>query len=185
MSNWFWIGPILAALLTALGYIFVKYLQGEFNPGLTLQYGQKRVSISPNQSLIFIEVEARNTSRVPVNIGYIEVTLRRLARYTDEEVRNLNLESTPPGSSLFEPIRWEQIFTIARPWEKGSCTVQPGECHYESFDFVIPSAYDTIPVQVDIQYVSSPLADDMTFNESATAWRRVGIIEPNQTEEAE
>lgn len=185
MSNWFWLGPILAALLTALGYILVKYLQGEFNQALSIEYRHQRVGISPSQTLFFIEVAARNSSKVPVSVRYMEVTLRRLARYTDEEVRNLNSASAPPNSSLYEAIDWEQIFTIVRPWERGSCTVQPGESHYESFEFVIPNTYDTIPIQVDIQYVNSPVADDMTFNEPATAWRSVGIIEPEQLEEAE
>ena len=183
MSNWFWIGPTLAAILTFLGYALFKYLQGEFNPGLTLDFRQQRVNISPGQSLFFVEVEACNTSKVPVNLRHMEVTIRRLGRYTDEEIRSLSLESSPPDSSLYEPMRWEQIFTIARPWERGSCTVQPGERHYESFEFVIPSAYDTIPIYVDIQYVNRPMTEQMTFDEPATAWRRVGIIEPDQNDE--
>ena len=183
MSNWFWIGPTLAAILTFIGYALFKYLQGEFNPGLTISYNHIRVSISPGQTLLFLEVEALNSSKVPVNVRYMEVTLRRLARYTDEEIRILNLESVPPSGSHYEPIRWEHIFTIVRPWEQGDCTVQPGERHYESFEFVIPSTYDTIPVQVDIQYVNRPLTEDMTFDESATAWRRVGIIKPDQSDE--
>ena len=183
MSNWFWLGPTLAAILTFLGYALFKYLQGEFNPGLTLDFRHKRVNISPGQSLFFIEVEACNTSKVPVTIRYMEVSLRRLARYTDEEIRILNMESVPPGSSHHEPIRWEHIFTIARPWERGGCTVQPGEHHYEFFEFVIPSEYDTIPMQVDIQYINRLMKDDMTFDEPVTAWGRVGIIEPDQGRE--
>jgi hypothetical protein len=181
--NWFWLGPTLAAILTFLGYALFKYLQGEFNPGLTLDFRHKRVSISPGQSLSFIEVEACNTSKVPVNVRYMEVTLSRLARYTDEEIRILNMESVPPGSSRYEPIQWEQVLTIVRPWERGTCTVQPGERHYESFEFVIPSEYDTIPMQVDVQYVNRPMMENMTFDEPATAWRRVGIIEPDQSDE--
>ncbi|MYC29728.1 MAG: hypothetical protein F4X65_06530 [Chloroflexi bacterium] len=179
MSEWFWLGPTLAALLTFLGYSAFKWFQGEFNPGLTLEYRHKRVSFSFKQSLVFVEVEACNTSRVPVKVRHMEVTLRRLARYTDEEVHNLSLASAPPGSSFYEPINWEHIFTIVRPWEPGQCTVQPSERHHESFEFVIPGSYDTNPLQMDIQHVNKPLSGEMTFDEPVTAWRRIRIIEPD------
>ena len=185
MSNWFWIGPTLAAILTLLGYAVFKFLQGEFNTGLTLEYRQQRVSISPSQSLFFVEVEAHNTSKRPVNVRYMEVTLHRLSRYTDDEVRDLYARSFPQDGSSLRAIPWEQIFIIPRHWEEGILTIQPGERHSESFEFIIPSTYDTIPMRVGIQLVNKPLADDLTFSESGTAWRRVGIIAPEEREQSE
>ena len=185
MSDWFWIGPTLAAILTFLGFAAFKWLQGEFNQGLSIEYRQRRVSISPSQSLILIEVEACNTSKVPVNVRYMEVTLRRLSRYTDEEVRGLYKQSFPNDGSPFQAIPWDQIFVIPRHWEERTCTIQPNERHYESFEFIIPGSYDTIPIRVEIQFVNKPLEEDLTFGLGAVGWRRIGIIEPEEDGEAE
>ena len=185
MSNWFWIGPTLAAIVTFLGIVWFKYQQGEFNPSLSLSYYHTRVAISPSQTLLFLEVEALNSSKVPVEVRYMETTLRRLSRYTDEEVGELYSHSLSADASPFRAIVWEQIFRIFRRWEERACTVQPGERHYETFEFIIPSSYDSIPIQVDIQYVNKPLEDDLTFNELGTAWRRIGVIAPEEREESE
>ena len=37
MSDWFWIGPTLAAILTFLGCEALKWLQGEFNRALAIE----------------------------------------------------------------------------------------------------------------------------------------------------
>ena len=183
MSNWFWIGPTLAAILTFLGYGLLKYIQGEFNQSLSLSYRHSRVSISPNQTLLFLEVEALNSSKLPVKVRYMEATLRRLSRYTDEEVGDLYAQSFPSDGSPFRAIPWEQILRIFRRWEERDCTIQPGELHCETFEFIIPSAYDTIPIQVDIQYVNKPLGDDLTFIDPSIAWRRIGVIAPEENGE--
>ena len=178
MSNWFWIGPTLAAILTFLGYALFKYLQGEFNPSLSLNYRYSRVNISPGYSLYFIEVEAHNTSKVPVAVRYMEATLRRLSRYTDDEVEDLYADSFPEDGSPFQAIFWERISTIYRHWKERECYIQPGEYHHESFEFIVSNEYDTIPIQVDIQFVNKPIEGDLTFVEPVTSWSRVGIIEP-------
>ena len=182
MSNWFWIGPTLAAILTFIGYALFKYLQGEFNPGLTISYSHSRVSISPGQTLLFLEVEALNSSKVPVNVRYMEVTLRRLSRYTDEEVDELYSQAFPSDGSTFQPVGWEWLFTIPRLWNQGECTIQPGESHFETFEFIIPRAYDTIPIRVEVQFVNEPFDSDGTFSSQAKAWRRNGIIAPETSE---
>ena len=132
MSDWFWIGPTLAALLTLLGYILLKYWQGEFNQAISIEYRHQRVSISPSQTLFFVEVEARNASKVPVSVRFMEVALSRLSRYTDEEALELYRQSFPRDGSPLEEIPWELIFTIRRKWEEGTLTIQPGEVHFES-----------------------------------------------------
>ena len=185
MSISFWIAPIIAALVYILGNALFKYLQGEFNQGLSIEYRQQRVNISPSQSLILIEVEACNTSKIPVNIRYMEATLRRLSRYTDEEVSDLYRRSFPTDGSPLQPIPWEQIFVINRHWEERTCTIQPDERHYESFEFIIPGSYDTIPIRVEIQFVNKPLQEDLTFWTGAVGWKRIGIIEPIEDEEVE
>ena len=104
MSEWFWIGPTVAAILTFLGYALFKYLQGEFNPALSINYRHCRVAISPGYSLIFVEVEAHNSAKVPVTVRYMEATLRRLSRYTDSEVEQLYAQSYPDDGSPVQAI---------------------------------------------------------------------------------
>ena len=185
MSNWFWLGPTLAAILTILGYALFKWLQGEFNPSLSLNYRYSRVSISPGYSLYFIEVEAHNTSKVPVAVRYMEATLRRLSRYTDDEVENLYAKSFPEDGSLFQAIFWERISTVYRHWKERERYIQPGEHHQESFEFIVSDEYDTIPIQVDIQFVNRPIEEDLSFVEPVTARSRIGIIEPRESGQAE
>lgn len=176
MSNWFWIGPTLAAILTFLGYAAFKWLQGEFNPGLSLDYRHQRVSISPSQTLFFVEVEARNSSKVPVGVRFMEVTLSRLSRYTDEEAKEMYMRSFPSDGSPLMEIPWNMIFTIPRKWEEGTLTIQPGEAHFECFEFLISSSYDTMPIRVNIQLVNKDLQEINYSNSGAVAWERVGII---------
>lgn len=177
MSNWFWIGPTLAAILTFLGYALFKYLQGEFNPGLTIEFKQQQASISPSQSLFFVEVEVHNTSKMPVHVRYMEVTLHRLSRYTDEEVLSLYLRAFPQDGSPMVAIPWEQISFIPRQWEEGILTIQPGGRHVESFEFIVPGTYDRIPIRVGIQVVNRPLEEDMSFTKGAVGWKRIGIVD--------
>ena len=176
MSDWFWIGPTLAALLTLIGYFLLKYWQGEFNQALSIEYRHQRVSISPSQTLFFVEVEARNASKVPVSVRFMEVALSRLSRYTDEEALELYRQSFPRDGSPLEEIPWELIFTIRRKWEERTLTIQPGEVHFESFEFLISGSYDTIPVRVNIQIVNKELQENNSFGIGAIAWERVGIV---------
>ena len=185
MSDWFWIGPTLAAILTLLGYAAFKWFQGEFNPGLTIDYRQQRVNISPSQTLFFVEVEASNTSKVPIDVRYMEVTLRRLSRYTDEEANELYRLSFPSDGSPIRAIPWGTIFTIPRNWEEGILTIQPGESHFESFEFLISSSYDTMPIKVSIQIVNKALDQNNTFGTEAVAWERMGIVESIEYEDSE
>ena len=123
-----------------------------------------------------MEVEAKNASKVPVNVRFMEVTLSRLSRYTDEEAIEMYRLSFPRDGSPLREIPWELIFTIPRKWEEGTLTIQPGEVHFESFEFLVSSPYDTMPIRVNIQLVNKDLQEASYSNVGAIAWERVGIV---------
>ena len=125
---------------------------------------------------MLLEVEARNTSKVPVPVRYMEATLRRLSLYTDDEIQELYSRAFPSDGSPMEAIPWELIFTIPWHWEKETCTIQPGESHFESFEFILPSSYDTLSLHVGIQVVNRPLEPDGAFSKGGIEWRRATLL---------
>ena len=91
---------------------------------------------------IDISAKLQNSSKVRVEIREGFFLLQRISPTTDQEIEALFEEVVVKKEK--RSLQWPTLYELPSDWDKGELTVEPGESHYESVEFIISSDVESV-----------------------------------------
>lgn len=131
---------IATALAIAAGIAIAWYkldIFREFEPHLTIEQTLHPRPIGDSFHLIVATAVLANNSKVVVKPleGYCR--LAQLAPLDDSRVLEIFLRSSEDGDGSLEQFGWPILKEIKRSWTDGDIAIEPGECHQETYQFIV------------------------------------------------
>lgn len=145
---------IATALALVVGGIFALFkLQAfrDFDPHLTVSHVVSHRPIGESYIHIEVTAELRNRSKVQVGIREGSFSLQRISPTTDEEIETRFKETFLKRDK--ETLQWPTLLEIKRSWEGSDLTVEPGESHYETIEFLLLADVESVIIYT---YFSNP-----------------------------
>ena len=145
---------IVMALAIIFGGIFALFkLQAfrDFDPHLTISHKVSHRLIGDSYVHIDATAELRNSSKVQVEIREGLFSLQRISPTSDVEIESLFEETFVKREK--RNLQWPTLYKLNAVWNKGELTVEPGESHRETIEFVISTELQSIIIYT---YFSNP-----------------------------
>ena len=125
-------------------YAWVKLqIFREFSPNLTIDQTISHRKVGTENFHISVTAHLYNSSKVAVSIREALYRIQMVAPATDEEVRRVYEEYSldeVDKSYMGWPFDSESIYR----WADGTFVIEPGGTDREVFEFIVPTAYQTI-----------------------------------------
>ena len=144
----------ITSLAIVIGGIFALFkLQAfrDFETHLTIAHNVSHRSIGNSYVHIKVTAELRNSSKVQVEIREASFSLQRISPTTDEEIEARFKETFLERNK--ESLQWPTLLELKRSWGKSDLTVEPGESHYETIEFLVMSDVESVIIYT---YFSNP-----------------------------
>ncbi len=145
---------IVVVLAIIVGGIFALFkLQAfrDFDPHLTITHKVTHRPIGDSYVHIDITAKLLNSSKVQVEIREGFFSLQRISPTTDTEIEGLFEEMVVRKEK--RSLQWPTLYELRSDWDKGELTVEPGESHYESTEFIVSSDIESV---IMYTYFSNP-----------------------------
>lgn len=144
----------ITSLAIVIGGIFALFkLQAfrDFEPHLTITHKVSHRPIGDNYIHIDVTAELRNSSKVQVEIHEGLFSMQRISPTTDIETEVLYRETFVEREK--RNIQWPVLYEFNAAWEKGELTVEPGESHHETTEFIVLAEIESVIIYT---YFSNP-----------------------------
>ncbi len=141
------VGSIGTLVLVGLGGIFAIYqfrLFRQHAPHLSIEQSVTHHKVSENYLAIVVTVRLTNSSKVMVPIYDTLFRIQEFSELTDDLVEELYAQAFI-GEEV-DNIQWPTLDEQLRDWSPGGITIEPGETHAETYEFVIADHIKTIMV---------------------------------------
>ncbi len=138
---------IATALAISTGITIAWYkldIFREFEPHLTIEQTILARPIGDSYLLIVATAVLTNNSKVLVKPlrGYCR--LAQLSPLDDSRVLEIFLDSSQESDSDYEQFGWPILKEIKRKWTDGDIAIEPGECHQETYQFIVDGAIESV-----------------------------------------
>ena len=162
---------IATAIAIAAGIAIAWYkldIFREFEPHLTITQTVESWPLGNLYALVTVTAILTNNSKVQVKPRRGYCRLAQTAPLNDGDVVVLyQAEQLEPVTTGMEQIGWPILHEKQRTWQEGDISIEPGEEHQETFQFIISRNVETV---VALTVISNPLHGRGNRNR-AEAWR--------------
>ena len=141
------VGSVGTLIAVTLGGIFAIYqfrLFRHHEPHLSVTQSVAHHSVSEDYVAIVVTAKLKNSSKVEVKIRESLFRLQQFDRFSNEEVEALYLETFVKRKH--SQLQWRTLDAIRRTWLVGEITVEPGESHTETYEFIVGKHYRSVMV---------------------------------------
>lgn len=152
------LASIFGSVVTVIAIVFggvlaLVKLQAfrDFEPHLTVSHRVFHRPIGDSYLHIDVTAEMHNTSKVQVEIREGLFLLQRISPTSDKEIEDL-FEKTFVKKQE-RSLQWPTLYEVGSDWEKGELTVEPGESHHESIEFITANDVESVIIYT---YFSNP-----------------------------
>ena len=131
---------IVTAMAIAAGVAIAWYkldIFREFEPHLTVEQTIQSRTLGDSYRLIVATVILTNNSKVLVRPREGYCRLAQLSPIEDREVIEIYLNALRQDDSNLEQFGWPVLGEIRRKWADGDIAIEPGECHQETYQFIV------------------------------------------------
>ena len=155
-----WAGIVLA-LVTILAIIFgglfaaVKFeLFRDFEPHLTISHQVSQRPIGSKYVHIAVKATLYNTSKVRVEILDGIFRIYQVAPLGDLEVEKLYSDLFETGE--VDELQWPTLDELYPSWAKNDLSIEPGESHHETIEFIVGNSLETVLIYTYFCNVNYP-----------------------------
>lgn len=156
------IGSIGTLVLVGLGGIFAIYQFRLFRhhaPHLSVEQSVEHHIVSPSYFAIVVTVRLTNNSKVMVPIYDTLFRIQEFSELEDELVEELYAQTFIDRE--VDHIQWPTLDEQLRDRSPGGITIEPGETHAETYEFVVADHIKTIMVySMFYNHISNDINDD-------------------------
>ncbi len=164
------VGSVGTLIAISVGGVFAVYQFRLFRhnePHLSVKQSVTHHSVSDDYVAIVVTTELRNSSKVEVKIRESLFRIQQFDQFSNEEVEALYLETFVKGKHI--QLQWPTLDAIRRNWLVGEITVEPGESHTETYEFVVGKHYRSVMVYSMFYNPNSSSDDKDRFGWHATS----------------
>ncbi len=140
----------------------------EFEPHLTITQTVESKPIGNSYALVVVTATLTNNSKVQVKPRQGYCRLAQTSPLDDAEIVTLYQEALARDDTTeFEQVDWPGLYDIRQNWQDGDISIEPGEQHQETYQFVIVRSTDSV---VALTVIYNPLYGIGNRNR-AESWR--------------
>ena len=140
----------------------------EFEPHLTITQTVESQPIGNSYALIVVTATLTNNSKVQVKPRQGYCRLAQTSPLNDAEIVTLYQEALARDDTTeFEQVDWPGLYEIRQHWQDGDISIEPGEQHQETYQFVIVRSTESV---VALTVIYNPLYGRGNRNR-AESWR--------------
>ena len=140
----------------------------EFEPHLTITQAVESRPIGSSYALVIVTATLTNNSKVQVKPRRGYCRLAQTAPLDDETVVALyQAELAETRTAGLEQVGWPLLREIRREWQEGDKSIEPGEHHQETFQFIISRSVESV---VALSVIRNPLRYNGNQDRAET-WR--------------
>ena len=161
---------IATALVIAGGVSVAWYkldIFREFEPHLSIEQTVQSRRLGNSFRLIVVTAILTNNSRVLVQPRKGYCRLAQTAPIDDSAVVGIWTDSLRNGANALEQFGWPVLGEVHRTWPKGDIAIEPGECHRETYQFIVDEGCESV---VALTAIYNP-AYDLDPASRAETWR--------------
>ena len=152
-------GSVVTVFAIVLGGVFAMVkLQAfrDFKSHLTVSHKVSHRAIGKSYIHIEVTAELRNSSKVLVEVQEGVFLLQRISPASDSEIEALFEQTFVEREK--RDIQWPTLYELSAIWNKGELTVEPGESHYETIEFIISTEIKSVIIYTYFSNPSFPLS---------------------------
>ena len=123
----------------------------DFEPHLTISHKVSHRLIGDSYVHIDVTAELRNSSKVQVEIREGVFSLQRISPTADIEIEALYKETFV--ENVKRSLQWPTLYELDSVWDRGELTVEPGESHHETIEFIAAIDVESVIIYT---YFSDP-----------------------------
>ena len=133
---------ILAIIVGGIFALFKLQAFRDFDPHLTISHKVSHRPIGDGYLHIDVTATLHNSSKVRVEIRKGVLLLQRISPTSDTEIERL-FEQTFVRNEK-RSLQWPTLYDVDSVWDKGELTVEPGESHHETIEFIISTDVESV-----------------------------------------
>ncbi len=137
----------VVASAIVIGGVFALYklqIFRDFEPHLTVSQEVSHRFVGDEHAHIETTVTLHNSSRVKIEIRKGLFRLQQISPTSDKEIMELYAQVFIDEES--KHLQWPTVEEVARNWDPNELTVEPGESHHETYEFIVPREVTSILV---------------------------------------
>ena len=150
---------ILAIIVGGIFALFKLQAFRDFEPHLTISHKVSHRLIGDSYVHIDATAELRNSSKVQVEIREGLFSLQRISPTSDVEIESLFEETFIKREK--RNLQWPTLYKLNAVWNKGELTIEPGESHRETIEFVISTELQSVIIYTYFSNPRFPLSSPM------------------------
>ena len=138
---------IATTLVIAGGVSVAWYKLGifrEFEPHLSIEQTVQSRRLGNSFRLIVVTAIMTNHSKVLVKPRKGYCRLAQTAPIDDFAVVGIWTDSLENGANTLEQFGWPVLGDVRRTWPEGDIAIEPGECHRETYQFIVDGATESV-----------------------------------------
>lgn len=138
---------IATALVIAGGVSVAWYKLGifrEFEPHLSIEQTVQSRRLGNSFRLIVVTAILTNNSKVLVKPRKGYCRLAQTAPIDDFAVVGIWTDSLGNGANTLEQFGWPVLGDVRRTWPEGDIAIEPGECHRETYQFIVDGDTESV-----------------------------------------
>ena len=142
---------IVQAVLTAAAIIggglvaaYKLQLFRDFAPHLTITHEVSHRPVGDSYVHIAVKAALHNTSKVRVDIRAGIFRVHQVAPFTDSEVESLYAQVFENRDC--DELQWPTLDEIQPAWDENELTIEPGETHRRTIEFIVSVDHKTVLV---------------------------------------
>ena len=140
----------------------------EFEPHLTITQMVASRSIGTSYALVIVTATLTNNSKVQVKPRQGYCRLAQTSPLNDGEIVTLFQEALArDNTNELEQVDWPELYEIRQNWQSGDISIEPGEQHQETYQFIIARSTESV---VALTVIYNPLYGRGNRNR-AESWR--------------
>lgn len=131
---------IATAMAIAAGVAIAWYkldIFREFEPHLAIDQTIQSRSLGDSYRLIVATAILTNNSKVLVKPREGYCRLAQISPLDDTQVIEIYRNSLGHGDDYLEQFGWPILREVRRKWADGDIAIEPGECHQETYQFIV------------------------------------------------
>ena len=138
---------IATALVIAGGVSVAWYKLGifrEFEPHLSIEQTVQSRRLGDSFRLIVVTAILTNNSKVLVKPRKGYCRLAQTAPIDDFAVVGIWTDALGNGTNTLEQFGWPVLGDVRRTWPEGDIAIEPGECHRETYQFIVDGDTESV-----------------------------------------
>lgn len=140
---------IIQGVVTALAIIFGGLLAAvklelfrDFEPHLTITHEVSHRRVGDSYVHIAVKAALHNTSKVRVAIRAGIFRIHQIAPMADSEIEDIYFQVF--GTRDLLDLQWPTLEEIQPAWDENELTIEPGETHRHTIEFIVSVAHKTV-----------------------------------------